>query len=69
LVFAGFGYEFFALDMDTGKKLWITPLGGILHSPPVSYSISDQQFISVIGGRAVFTFTLADEQGSQMQSA
>jgi alcohol dehydrogenase (cytochrome c) len=62
LVFAGFGYEFFAFDIDTGKKLWITPLGGILHSPPISYSLSGQQFVSVIGGRTLFTFTLPDDQ-------
>ena len=62
LVFAGFGYEFFALDMESGKKLWITPLGGMLHSPPISYSIGSQQFVSVIGGRTLFTFALPEEQ-------
>lgn len=62
LIFSGFGYEFFAFDSGTGKRLWITPLGGILRSPPISYSIAGQQFVSVIGGRTLFTFTLPDDQ-------
>jgi alcohol dehydrogenase (cytochrome c) len=69
LVFAGFGYEFFGFDADTGQKLWITPLGGILHSPPISYALSGQQFISVIGGRTLFTFTLPDDRRTEPRAS
>jgi len=61
LVFAGFEHEFFALDADTGAKLWITPLGGMIHSPPISYTLADQQYVAVIGGRTLFVFALPPE--------
>jgi len=65
LVFAGYGYEFFALDADTGAKLWITPLGGMISSPPISYALGDQQYIAIVGGRTLFVFALPlEDQGA-----
>jgi outer membrane protein assembly factor BamB len=61
LVFAGFGYEFFALDADTGARLWTTPLGGIVHAAPISYTLADQQYVAIIGGRTLFVFALPSE--------
>jgi alcohol dehydrogenase (cytochrome c) len=61
LVFAGFGYEFFALDADTGARLWTTPLGGMVHAPPISYTFTDQQYFAIIGGRTLFVFSLPSE--------
>jgi alcohol dehydrogenase (cytochrome c) len=61
LVFAGFGYEFFALDADTGARLWTTPLGGMVHAAPISYTLADSQYVAIIGGRTLFVFTLPTE--------
>jgi alcohol dehydrogenase (cytochrome c) len=61
LVFGGYGYEFFALDADTGARLWNTPLGGMIHSSPISYTLAGQQYIAIIGGRTLFVFALPPE--------
>jgi alcohol dehydrogenase (cytochrome c) len=61
LVFAGFGQDFFALDADTGARLWTTPLGGLIHAPPISYALAEQQYIAIIGGRTLFVFELPPE--------
>jgi len=58
LVFTGSGNELLAMDADTGKKLWVTPLGGATHAPPITYTMGDQQYVTVIAGRSVFTFAL-----------
>jgi len=58
LVFLGFGYEFFAFDADTGAKLWITSLGGMIHSPPVSYALEGRQYITITAGHTLFVFSL-----------
>lgn len=58
LVFGAYAGKFFALDVDTGKRLWDTPLGAIIHAPPITYQIDGQQFLSLVAGRSVFTFTL-----------
>lgn len=65
LVFAGYGHDFFALDADTGAKLWITPLGGVINSAPISYALADQQYIAIVGGRTLFVFALPlENQGA-----
>jgi outer membrane protein assembly factor BamB len=65
LVFAGYGYDFFAFDADTGARLWITPLGGMVHSSPISYTLGGQQYIAIIGGRTLFVFALpSEDQGT-----
>jgi alcohol dehydrogenase (cytochrome c) len=61
LVFAGFGYEFFALNADTGARLWTTPLGGVIRAAPISYTVADQQYIAIVGGRTLFVFALPPE--------
>ena len=71
LVFAGYSTEFIALDADTGKHLWRTPLGGRLHAAPITYTFHGKQYVSVVAGVTVFTFALpdvpdgADVHGSQ----
>lgn len=58
LVFAGHGDEFEAFDADTGAKLWNTPLGGVVHAAPISYTFADRQYIAIFAGRALFVFAL-----------
>lgn len=58
LVFGAYGTEFFALDADTGKKIWATRLNGMIHMAPVTYKLNGQQYIAMIAGRTLFTFTL-----------
>jgi alcohol dehydrogenase (cytochrome c) len=58
LVFGAYAGKFFALDADTGKRIWDTPLGAIIHAPPVTYQIDGVQYISLVAGRSVFTFAL-----------
>jgi alcohol dehydrogenase (cytochrome c) len=58
LVFGAYAGRFFALDADTGKRLWDTPLGAIIHAPPITYQIDGIQYLSLVAGRSVFTFTL-----------
>jgi outer membrane protein assembly factor BamB len=61
LVFAGYGYEFVGLDADTGARLWNTHLGGVIHAAPISYTLADQQYTAIIGGRTLFVFALPPE--------
>jgi outer membrane protein assembly factor BamB len=58
LVFGAYAGKFFALDSDTGKRIWDTPLGAIIHAPPITYLVDGVQYISLVAGRSVFTFTL-----------
>lgn len=59
LVFGSYGSEFFALDADTGNKLWSTFLGESIRAPAITYTREGQQYISLIAGRTVFSFTLS----------
>jgi alcohol dehydrogenase (cytochrome c) len=61
LLFAAHDTEFFALDADTGAKLWSTTLGGPIRAPSITYTLKGQQYIALIGGRTLFTFTLPHE--------
>ena len=60
LVFAGHEQVFEAYDADTGARLWRTPLGGTIHAAPISFSIANQQFVAVVGGRTLFVFSLPE---------
>jgi alcohol dehydrogenase (cytochrome c) len=51
LVFNGDGARyFFALDSDTGKKVWQVRLGSMCCGYPVSYSVDGRQYIAVVAG-------------------
>ncbi len=58
LAFAGYRDEFFAFDSDTGEKVWQLRLGGEINAAPVSYAVDGQQFIAVMAGHSLFTFSL-----------
>jgi alcohol dehydrogenase (cytochrome c) len=51
------GY-FYALDARTGKELWKANLGGSIVMAPITYQIEGKQFVSVISGHTLVTFTL-----------
>jgi alcohol dehydrogenase (cytochrome c) len=58
LVFAGYNDEFFALDSDTGRILWRFRLGARVNAPPVAYAIGQTEFIALMAGNSLFTFSL-----------
>jgi alcohol dehydrogenase (cytochrome c) len=59
LVFAGYRDEFFAFDSDSGEKLWQIRLGGAINAAPVSYAVDGQQFVAIMAGHSLFTFSLS----------
>ncbi|HEY6343680.1 MAG TPA: PQQ-binding-like beta-propeller repeat protein [Bryobacteraceae bacterium] len=51
LVFNGDGARyFFALDTETGKKLWQVRLGSMCCGYPVTYSVDGRQYVAVVAG-------------------
>ncbi|WP_212746441.1 pyrroloquinoline quinone-dependent dehydrogenase [Limnobacter alexandrii] len=58
LVFSGEGSgEFFALDSNTGKRVWEQANPAGVNAPPVSYEVSGKQYLAVaIGGNKLFGF-------------
>lgn len=58
LVFSGEGSgEFFALDSNTGKRIWQQANPAGVNAPPVSYEVSGKQYLAVaIGGNKLFGF-------------
>lgn len=70
LVFTGYRDEFLALDAESGKKIWAVRLGGAIHAPPITYRVGSVQYVSIIAGKALFTFALlAPVQHSKSSSA
>lgn len=65
LVFAGYEGDFIALDARTGKKLWDVPLGSNIHAPPITYVLQGRQYVSLMAGQTLFTFTLPDVGASR----
>ncbi len=60
MVFGGDEHVFFALDGVTGRELWKTTLGGIVHAAPMSYVIDGRQQLAIAAGRSIFVFQLDD---------
>lgn len=52
--------HFFALDATDGKLLWQRYLGGQIAASPITYQVTDKQYVTVASGHAVFTFALPD---------
>lgn len=53
------GY-FYALDARTGEVLWKASLGGPIVMAPITYELDGRQYVSVIAGNVLATFSLAD---------
>jgi outer membrane protein assembly factor BamB len=51
------GY-FYVLDAKTGKELWKANLGGSIVMAPITYQIDGKQYVSVISGNSLVTFSL-----------
>jgi alcohol dehydrogenase (cytochrome c) len=49
---------FFALESATGRLLWSVETGGIISSPPVTYSVGGEQFVATSAGRDLIAFAL-----------
>lgn len=58
LVFSGEGSgEFFALNSNTGKRVWEQANTAGVNAPPVSYEVNGKQYLAVaIGGNKLFGF-------------
>ena len=53
--------NFFALDAETGEKLWEIPLSGPVTGYPISYAADGRQYVAVaVGGRTPGTAHLAE---------
>lgn len=62
LVFAGYGEDLFVFDSDTGEVVWKMRLGGLIRAAPVSYSVDGRQFVALLAGSSLFSFTLGDSK-------
>jgi glucose dehydrogenase len=62
LVFSGEGAgELFALDAETGEKLWSAQSEAGVNAPPISYEIDGRQYIAVAsGGNKLFGYQSGD---------
>ncbi len=58
LVFGGDQELFFALDSESGKRLWAFPIGGQIVAAPVTFMANGEQFVSIAAGNALVTFGL-----------
>lgn len=62
LVFSGEGDgEFFALDAETGNKLWSYQQSYGVNAPPITYSVNGKQYIAVAaGGNSIAGYPVGD---------
>ncbi len=62
LVFSGEGSgELFALDAESGKKLWSAPTEAGVNAPPITYQVDGKQYVAVVaGGNKLFGFKGGD---------
>jgi glucose dehydrogenase len=62
LLFGSDRSTFFALESKTGKTLWSIKLGGAIRSPPITYTVDGEQFVTIAGGNDLFAFALPRTQ-------
>lgn len=62
LIFSGEGSgELFALDADSGRKLWSDKTDAGVNAPPISYELNGKQYIAVAtGGNKLFAYQSGD---------
>ncbi len=52
---------FYALDARSGELLWEKRLGSSVEAGPMTYAIEDKQYVSIMVGHTLFTFSLPEE--------
>ncbi|BCG64478.1 MAG: alcohol dehydrogenase (cytochrome c) [Methyloprofundus sp.] len=52
--------KFLALDAESGKKIWHANLGSSSVAAPITYMNDNKQFLAIVAGRAIFTFSLGE---------
>lgn len=57
LVFSADLSTFFALNSDTGERLWSFELGGRVSAAPMTFMAGGRQFVAVTAGQAIVAFT------------
>jgi outer membrane protein assembly factor BamB len=63
LVFSGGDTgRFFALDANTGQKLWETNLGGGIVTAPITYLSDGKQQVLITAGNVIFAFELPQSE-------
>jgi glucose dehydrogenase len=59
LVFSGDSQGYFtALDATSGKPLWKFQTGSSVRAPAITYSFRGKQWVAVMAGGSLMTFTL-----------
>jgi alcohol dehydrogenase (cytochrome c) len=58
LVFGAADNRFFALDARSGAMLWSVGTRGTTYAAPVTFAAAGEQFVSVVVGRSLLTFSL-----------
>lgn len=62
LLFGGDRTTFFALDSQTGRRLWSVETGGSIDGAPVTYAIANEQFVVTSAGGNVMGFALPRQE-------
>ena len=66
LVFFGdLAQRFRAMDADTGKVLWETPLPGSIQNSTITYAVNGRQYVAVMTGRGGVTSGLINQANIQ----
>jgi hypothetical protein len=66
LVFFGdLAQQFRAMDADSGKVLWETPLPGSIQNSTITYAVNGRQYVAVMTGRGAVTNGLITQANIQ----
>jgi len=66
LVFFGdLAQKFRAMDADSGKVLWETPLPGSIQNSTITYAVNGRQYVAVMAGRGAVTSGLITQANIQ----
>jgi alcohol dehydrogenase (cytochrome c) len=61
VLFGGDLNTFFALDSQSGQKLWSIETGGLVAAAPVTYAAGGEQYVVVAAGKNLLAFALPHE--------
>jgi len=61
---------FVALDAQSGRELWRSQLGGLIHMGPMSFQSGGNQIVAVAAGQNLFAFeAVSADEGAERRSA